>query len=119
MRVVQPGDDGTLVQVDQLGALVTEAHDLAVAADREKPAVTNRRRLYERAAFVLSRNLAVMKDQIRRLFVHHRASSVTCEPFRVAGPRTPERYWAVRRAPWCRRIPRRCHKLRNGSLPDP
>src|SRR5580704_3797238 len=112
MRVVQSGNDGALVQVDELGALAAQAHHLPVASDREKLTITDRRPLCQGAAIVLRRDFAVMKDQVSWLFVHREPPELTCGPLRPAGRGTPERQWAMRRAPWCRRIPPRCRTRR-------
>src|SRR5579863_5592422 len=119
MRVVQSGNDGALVQVDQLGALATQAHHLPVASDREKLTIADRRPLCQGAAIVLRRDFAVVKDQVGWLFVHREPPELTCGPFRLAGPRTQKSEWAVRRAPWYTRIPPRCRTRRNESLPRP
>src|SRR4029077_1170363 len=78
VRVIQPWNYGALAQVNQFRPLVTEAHYFPIASDCEEFPVTNRERLDYRAAIILCRNLTVVKNQVRGLFIHCLLRSYLC-----------------------------------------
>jgi hypothetical protein len=68
--IIEAGDHGPFVEVDQFRALTTQAHHLAIASGGNKSPVADGGCLYNRLPLILRRDLTVMENQVGRIVVH-------------------------------------------------
>jgi len=59
VRLIQSRDDGSLLEIDQVGALIKEPHYFPIVPDRDELPIPNRRRLCHEAAIVQCRDFSV------------------------------------------------------------